>query len=331
MQLQPISLNNSAKERCCLIMAKGNTLLKECAEMMGLDNRAFRGLLFRKKLDITNLNPEQLDKLNEAIPAIYAVRDQCENKILHNYCKLARKRALVAAHGNATNFDEYYQEGIIAIVDAIYGYTNTSINLTTFVYKCVQNGINKAVNRANPFCPLTAEALKLRHGFNVKKSELNRRTNDTEVVEAMGLSDKESKILFAANINVVNEIFALNSINDDHFDDYTSSRRNVNRDVKEVYVIRKDARQAIKDANLSDAELGVLIGNMFPYTGWQENVASKHINPSTNKRFTRAAIPHILERAIKKVKVVYMQPPTTHKENVLVDKLFDELSGKFEK
>jgi isocitrate dehydrogenase len=95
-----------------------------------------------------------------------------------------------------------------------------------------------------------------------------------------------------------------------------------------VFFIRHEARQAVKDANLDEFELACLMAEIFPYHGWKEDVASKHINKRTGERFTRQNIQYALERVKKKVRDVYLNPPENPVENPIVDKFFDEWSAE---
>ncbi len=57
MNIKPIFLSAAELAEMSAIMAVGNTALKDCADMLGLEDKEFRGLLFRDKLE--NLTPEQ--------------------------------------------------------------------------------------------------------------------------------------------------------------------------------------------------------------------------------------------------------------------------------
>lgn len=326
--MRSVSLSKAVLNELCLIMVKGNSLLKECAEMMGLTHNKFRGKLFNNKLDTSKLTPEQLAKLEAAKPFIFAVREKCELKILEGFNRMVLKQAQAAA---ANNFDphnaigDFRGEGVAACLDAIYSYSDMSIKFSNFLWQCIRRRIVEEINRRNPFCPLTNEAVMLLRCFNQQKDKFNDHVTDEQVVEAMGLSDKQKEVLFGTLMKVINE-----APEEEGADDYTAGRRSVNRDFKEVFVIRREVRQAIKDAELNDFELECLVAEMYPYHGWKEDVASKHVNQKTGQRFTRQNIMYALERAKKKVKAALTNPPAVHKQNPNIDKFFDEMSGDFE-
>lgn len=325
-------LNKAELEQVCQIMSIGNTALKECAKMMGMNQREFRGKLFGNKLDTSKLSAEETDKLTAAKPLIFAVREKCEEAVRNNFKRLIAQQAWMAARNNydsANAKEEFMQEGDLAVLDGIYGYTDTKIRLSTYVWQCIRRRIFDAVNRLNPLCPLTNESLDLIRRVQEIQSE-NSDISDEQAVETLGFSSEESEVFFRSITKVVNEQWhqtgaPVNGIQrqDSHQDDYTSNRKGVNNDFKEVFFIRKEAREAIKDANLNDFEMACVFGEIFPYHGWKEDVASKHVNSRTGERFTRQNIQHVLVRAKDKIKEAYLNPPEVHLENPIVDKFFD--------
>ncbi len=321
-------LSVTVMNELCQIMANGNPLIKECAKMMGLKHRVFRGQLFKNKLDTSNLIASQLDKLNAAKPLILEVRDKCESLILSGFDGMVQQQAKAAA---ANNFDphnsyyDFYQEGKAALIDAIYSYSDLAVKFKHYTWRCIQRRIVSTINGMNALCPLTNEAVILRKKFQEQKSLFNGPVTDDEVVVAMGLTANEREVLFSSTTKVINEFYYGESEGED---DYTGNRRNVDRDTHEVYVDRNDARQALKDANLDGFELDCILADMFPYHGWKEDVASKHVNPRTGERYTRQNVQYTLDRAKKKVRETFMNPPKEHKENAYIDQFFEEMSGK---
>lgn len=327
--MRAIQLDSAELESLMNIMSVGNTALKECADMMGLTHRTFRGQLFNNKLDTSKLNAEQLQKVNDAKPLIFAIREKCEEKIRAGFKRMVMQQAYLASRNNydpSNAKEEFMQEGEIAVLDAIYGYTDTKIALSTFIWRCVRRRIMVAINRLNPFCPLTNEALQLVCRVQEIQNK-NPELTEIQAVEVLGLNDTEREVFFSSVTKVMNERIE-KSTEHLHSDDYTSGRRGVDHDVKEVFFIRHEARQAVKDADLDEFELACLMAEIFPYHGWKEDVASKHINKRTGERFTRQNIQYALERVKKKVRDVYLNPPEVHLENPLVDKFFDEWSAE---
>jgi DNA-directed RNA polymerase specialized sigma subunit len=316
-------LTKTELDELCKIMSVGNTALRECAEMMGMKRREFRGKLFNNRLDSSKLTPAQVEKLEAAKPLIFAVREQCQEKVRANFKRLIAQQAWWAArnnHDKQTAKDEFMQEGEIAVLDGIYGYTDTKIRLSTYIWQCIRRRIFGAINHLNPLCPLTNEALDLVHRVQ-EVQNVNSDLTDEQAVKVLGFNTEETKIFFRSITKVINDVKV--SSGEDHTDDYTADRRGVDRDVKETFFIRKEARQAVKDADLNEFELACIFGDTFPYHGWKEDVASKHINPQTGKRFTRQNIQHVLERAKEKIRKAFLYPREVPLENHKVDEFFD--------
>jgi len=316
-------LTKTELEEVCQIMSVGNVALRECAEMMGMKRREFRGKLFNGRLDTSKLTHEQLEKLKAAKPLIFAVRDECQEKVRGNFKRLIAQQAWLAARNNCdpqTAKDEFMQEGEIAVLDGIYGYTDTKIKLSTYIWQCIRRRIFDAINHLNPLCPLTNEAIDL-----VRRVQEVQGTNsdltDEQAVEILGFTSEETEVFFRSITKVMNDVKV--SSDQEHADDYTAGRRGVDRDVKETFFIRKEARQAVKDADLNEFELACVFGDTFPYHGWKEDVAAKHINPQTGKRFTRQNIQYVLERAKDKIRKAFLHPPEVPLENHKVDEFFD--------
>lgn len=340
-------LSKTELEELTQIMSVGNSALKRCADMLDLGYREFRGKIFEKqdrhgpvvvtvekletKLEqeslkrFKELTHEQLESLKAAVPLIQAVHDKCQNRILANFKKMVAKQAFLASRNNydpENAREEFTAEGWFAVLDAVYSYTDLKTKLSTFVWRCMRRRIVAAINRMNPMCPLTNEALEIVRRVQEVK-DLQPDLTDDEAVEIVGLTSDEKDVFFSAVTKVVNE--NVQTLDEEtHDDDYTGGRRGVDRDFKEVFFIRKEARQALKDADLDDFEFACVIADTFPYHGWKEDVASKHVNPRTGERYTRQNVQYVLDRAKKRIRDVYIRPPKVHLDNPLVDKFFDE-------
>jgi DNA-directed RNA polymerase specialized sigma subunit len=329
--MRPINLSKPVLDNLCLIMSVGNSALKECAEMMGMEDQEFRGQFFRGTLDTSKLTAEQLVKLEKSKPLIHAVRNKCETTILEGFDRMVHRQASAAAAHNVDKEnvrDDFYQAGLYALDKAVFSYTDRSIPFRNYAWQVIRRDIVAQINKSNSLCPLTNEAILLRRNFEQAKQQFNGPVSDEEVVEAMGLSVKERDVLFSSGTKVINEIVNKDVEGDD---DYTASRRGVDRDFHAVSAIREEVRQAVKDADLSAFELDCVLTELFPYHGWKEDVASKHINYRTNQRFTRQNVQYALARAKQKIQEVITNPPDTHKQNPFIDKFFDEWSGRHEK
>ncbi len=332
LKLKPVYLSQAELTEMSSYMAVGNTALKECAEMLGMDDRDFRKLLFRDKL--VNLTPEQIEKINIAKPLILIVKNKCEDKLQRGFFRWTTKQAkIISNQANDADhaFEDLQSEGMWAIVDATYSYTDTNIKVQSFIRKVIRRRMLAAYNKMNPLCPLTNEALQLRRMFDAKKAEYNERITDQQVIDDMELLPKQQKILIRSMTQVISQQqLETNNGEVDANNDYTGARRGIDNDFKGVFS-KHEIRQAVKNANLSPLELETYLTSLYPYHGWQETIAAKYVNERTGKRFTRQYISLIRERAESKIKFAYLNPPEEHVENKEVDQWFNEMNGVSEK
>jgi DNA-directed RNA polymerase specialized sigma subunit len=337
--MKTLVLSKAEVDELCQIMTVGNVALKRSAEMLGLEHGEFRGLLFDSKdraskkniLDpyISKLTPEQKQAFDEAIPLIMTVRDKCEAKLRAAFYPMIVKQAKAAANRMNDPHDAYQdfvQDGEMGVLDATYSYEiGKGTQLKSYVWRCIRRKIVGDINRMNPFCPLTNEAVDIIRRVEEERAK-HDRISDVEIIELLGLTPDEREVYFGAITKVVNEA----SDEEMHADDYTSNRRGVDGDIKEIFFIREDVRQAVKDADLDEFELTCYMNDLFPCHGWKSDVAKNFTNERTGEKYTRQNIQYVLERAKKKVKDAFSNPPAKHKENPLIDRLFDEWNGYYE-
>jgi hypothetical protein len=327
LKLKPVYLSVDELKEMAEVMAVGNTALKDCAAMMGMDDRDFRKVLFRDKLVMT---PEQKEKVDIAKPLILTVKNKCEDRLQCAFFKWATKQAtIISIQANDSHhaFEDLQAEGMWAIVDATYSYTDTSIKIPSFVRKVARRRMLSAYNKMNPLCPLTNEALRLRKMFEEQKTTYDDRVTDQEVIDDMNLPPKQQKVLIRSMTQVVSQQ-QLESDNVNASNDYTVARRGIDNDFKEIFS-RTEIRQAVKNANLNPLELETFLTSLCPHHGWQESIAAKHTNERTGKRLTRQYIFIVRDRAESKVKSAYLNPPKEHLENEQVDQWFDEMNGNY--
>ena len=328
--LKAVKLPKEELKRLCVLMSDGNSLLNECAEMFKMDRRTFRGKLFNKKLDLSQLDAIQLTKLQAAIPAIMKVKEVCEPAILSGFKRLVMQQSRFAALNSSdmVNASENYaQEAMIGLLDAVYGYIDLKVSFMTYVWRIIRQRIHRSANKENPFKPLTNEALKLVRRFNDQKVRLTvvGPVSEQQVVDSLNLSSHERQLLSDVTKKMLSSS-QKNDVNTELDGDYTSFRVDID-DVKETFVEKDEVRAAFKNANLSPIELELVFAESFPYAGWREDVASKHTNPKTGKRYTRE-VTNIINRAKDKIQQALLHPPEVNVENPEIDRIFDSFLVK---
>jgi RNA polymerase sigma factor (sigma-70 family) len=299
-------------------MRKGNERLKVCAEALGMDNVAFRKKILRGSFNPAewlDLSTEQMVLVTNAIPYIQAVQSIEMEMLSHNvrFLHQQSRKWVEKIKGGSADADDFFQEAAIGLVDAIYGYTRDDIAFSTFFYYAIAHRLQTAVEQMADLSTLNKDAKTLMELFELAKHEVNRPANETEIMDYMGITNEERKLLIAArrrvnNASTINQVFRNNGMGPDvERNDYTYFRAGFDEDAEPVVeeVDRNETvahvRLAIEKAKLTDLERVVLDHFMKDGHGWQAQLARNVTNPSTGQPYTRAGIGNILQTAQKKV------------------------------
>lgn len=304
------------------LMCEGNTLLKQCADATGMDHKQFRSKLFKSPLMKINrdLRPlikqewkdaseETVELIARAVPYIKAVKN-IEWDMIQQFSRLANRMAKKWCNrfvGIMNASEDYYQEALMGLLDAIYGYSRLDIKFITFAWMSIRNRLANANNKNNDLGPITNQALELLSQFEETKRVLNRYATDEEIYEIMDLSPKELKAITKAKVRCLNESsIEWEGEDGNRITDYTEIRMGIDKETDSV-PCHYEIREAMKQANLSDLERKVVDIAMCPHYGWQTELAAETINPKTGQPYSRAAINVILEAALKKIKIAYQR------------------------
>ncbi len=316
-----VSLSSEEIDRHFRTMRKGNTALKRCAELTGLENKTFRSKLFHSKFnpDETDVKGERIwpamadttiAEIIKSIPLIEAVRS-IEWTMLCAYSRLAKRHAKAwtkLRSGVIVSEADYFQEAIVALLDAIYSYTQDNVKFITFAWRVIYNRLAAASNKNNPFGPMTNEALKLLKRFEEAKFTFNGPVTDDEVMDSLNLTEEETALLKDVQVRVYGAPEVCSKMfpcDGERTDDYTATRYGIDNE-KDTVPCNFEIREAMQHANLTDFERQIVSTSLYPHYGWQTELAAAHVNPNTNKPYSRAAIAVMLERALRKIKAVYL-------------------------
>ena len=285
---------------------RGSQLLKECACRLGMENKQFRDLLFSGKLHLNGeVSPQDKQFIEESIPEIKAVK-KVEGRVLQGLAGLIYKFAAFAyrkVNSPMVDLDDFLQDARYAVSEALFGYSDSSKSkFITYVSNCIQHRLATSVNKCNPFCPLTNEALALLRMVEETKQSLNHPASEDEIFEILQLTPKQQAVVRDASTTIVDGNYL--SLQPGRYNDYTGHRRGIDQETDTVPVYY-ELHEAIERAKLTPVEKHVINAFSDGYYGWQEDVASQHINPKTGKRYTRANIPFILKRAFEKIEQEY--------------------------
>lgn len=292
------------------VMRKGNRQLKYLADTTGMEHRKFRARLFKKVFDPADwpeLNEVQLGEFEPALADIQAVRN-IEVQMMRQFSRLARKHANSWAKkmgGTVVDAEDYLQEALMALLDAIYGYTEEDTQFNTFAWWSIQNRLTTAANKNSPFSPLTNEAIGLLKRFDEAKMKMNRRATDQEIYEACDFTEDECYVIREAQVKVYNAC----QVNEHHEEqcsviveaasDYTAQRRGIDGE-RDTVPCHYEVRDAMLRANLTARERRVVDTSICPHYGWQTELGKEF-------GVSKTTIGHILQRALLKIKSAYLR------------------------
>ncbi len=290
----------------CIILVKGNVMLKRCAKMAGMENKEFREKLFSAGMDPSRMGVPHTVVLavTDAVPAIKAVK-ALENVILSGFVCMAWKLARRASGWGLLERADAQQEALAALVDAIYGYSKLATQFQTFAYHTMYRRLRYVHNKYRPLSKWTNQAIDLMQAFEKQKNEMEwlNRVNDEQVIENMDLSEEEQEIVRKCLVATQNEttFFTFSGKSNE---DYTGYRRSLEDEGKTIQV-GLEVREAIEYADLTDLEMTVLKASMEPYHGWITDIAATTCNPKTKLPYSKKNISLILQKAQNKVRAAY--------------------------
>lgn len=312
--IDPIMLGEEELDTCFKVMRKGNTQLRTLAKLTGMEDRKFRAKLFKDGLN--DWTEEQHAQIAQAMPDIQAVRN-IEWKMMRQFSRLARKLSNSWSKklgGSAFDKEDYLQEALMALLDAIYGYTDEDTQFITFAWWIIRNRLTTAANKDNPFSPLTNEAMGLLKRFDEAKLKLNRYATDQDVYDACGFTEEECKVIREAQVKVYNASAIKDELKggdgsqgfegSDTSGDYTAQRSGIDRE-KDTVVVSYEVRDAVKRARLTTMERKVIEAAMqASYRhGWQTDFAENNVCEATGKPYSRQRIMQVYQRALEKIEV----------------------------
>lgn len=303
-----LPLSESELEVCLAIMRKGNKNIKMLAEDLGMEQREFRKKLFKqsfKASDWPGITDSQAAAIVAAMPSIQAVRN-IEYKMLCAHAAMARKHALSFGkrnYGGVCEIEDFYQEALMAVLDAIYSYTEESA-FTTFAWHAITRRLTTAENKANPFTPLTNEAMKLVRLFDKTANSFNGKVSDDEVYAKMNITDEELAVLKDARRKVVSGSQIVQDGEESSVVDYTEGRSGIDGE-RDTVPCNYELYEAIDRAGLTEMEREVILCTMYPYYGWQADLAKNTHNPKTGRPYSRMTVNNVLKSALEKVKKAY--------------------------
>lgn len=224
-------LSVSRKKEVCSIMAIGNVALAAMAESLNFSNtKEFRKFLFRHKFSIKSMSAEiNMSEKNrlfvvEEIEKVKRIRN-IESELLSGYCNIVRDLANKYYRVGCDDYENYVQEGYIALIDAIYGYKDESIEFSTFCYTAIKNHLLSVLRYDNQLSPLSRDAVCLKRDFEKCRKSLGDFCQDEEIFEKLSWTKKQIE-LYRHSLVVPVQASMLFTEKDENFD-YSSLAKDV--------------------------------------------------------------------------------------------------------
>lgn len=312
INVEPTRIPKEDLENHCNVLVVGNVKLKHCAELAGMNQRKFRGRLFKADMrpEKLNLSNKVVMVVNQSLPSIRAVQ-ALEWTMFTGFIRVAWNIASRISRWGVLEYEDAEQEAYAALVDSIYGYSKPGVKFKTFVWKAIQNRLLRLHNRTNPLSPLSNNALAVMALFEAERSKMNCNgpVRPEEVMDRLNLSEKDRTLVTAClGIRVVGGYDLGRPDDDEGLFDYSTLRVGAETDERFNVKCHFEIREAMHRASLTEVERQVLEASLEPYYGWLTDMAEKTINPDTSKPYTKRGIGVILTRALAKVRQSYERP-----------------------
>jgi RNA polymerase sigma factor (sigma-70 family) len=266
----PRILSEDEKEELAAIMKKAAGIIQIAAKRFELSIKSFRIKFFKGELEIT-------DEERQAINTIKGI----EITALEGYCRLAyviaRKfyRKDLEAKSGAI-LDDYLQEGMAAISDAIFSYDG-STKFSTYITWSIRNRLILYVRNDQSLSPVKRRVIKLR-------AKILKHMNDTqksfeEAANDLDIDSKDQEECYASLTKAIN-ISDANANWDNNLASY-----------EHVFIDTEfNSKEVLDKSPLSDFERDILIAHLddIPLVRVVENY-----------KYSRMAGTYALERAKK--------------------------------
>lgn len=327
--------------KCTSLLVESNIILKKWASYLGNKKRQeFRKLLFKGIKDCQQMRQFEVKLFGGNIPESLLCQFRCERQYIidihHKYypdlggtvewtmlcgfSAIAKKLAQKWASYNHAewkiknranqNKGDFNNEAYIALLNAIYGYTNPEIKFITYVHTSINNRMIRYANISDNMFSLSNNHIKLLIRFESTYRSFNDHVTFDQVIEKMGIDPKENRKTYLTLISLLRKVSLDSELknrdnrNSETFGDEeeSSDYADFSKQNKENPVAKMSVENALKATNLTEFEKALLEASMCPYVGWQSDIASKHINPKTGKPYSRMWATYALRNALEKLK-----------------------------
>jgi DNA-directed RNA polymerase specialized sigma subunit len=293
-------LSPEEKRECMEVMRTGNDLMKAWAEdfygRKNLTTRLRRGLFKWKAnpADPEAISPEQAGIPDSVMDVILKVKS-IESKVMFGYVRMVvglSRRFLWATKFSYLDMDDLILEGLIALRDAIYSFSNEKAEFSTYAHWAVKRRLRRKIYKASDLGQLGETALRLLEGYykhqRILQKQLGYEPNRTTVMAAMNLTWEQEDHLEAMFRRVVRS-----SDMQVGFED-SNPYENLGEDNDGPDLDMLSFEHAVE---ASDMERELIQAALRGEERFRSKIAQKHINPETNKPYSRMSATNMLRRA----------------------------------
>lgn len=319
-----VKLAGTQKKKALEILGRGNVLLKKWAAFFPPKKyRQFRNAVMDGSKNPQGVIPvEKLAEFHGDLPYMIAIRHDkyeelsdrsVEQTILEGFSALAKRHARKwSLEGDPVGLtkQDFLQEAYMQVIEAMYSWLpDHNVEISTFIWVALKNRMSNVVNQqGNMLCPLTNSDLELMTRYEQTKRSMHQYVTFDQVIAELGLSIEEGKHLNT----LLTRVFAENQLggqkggqnedDNEQGNDYTGHRVGVDRESETDTIIQQQhVNDTLKRAGLTSFERELIEAAMNPFNGWQTAFAKSHVNPATNRPYSRMRITQVLEMARAKV------------------------------
>jgi DNA-directed RNA polymerase specialized sigma subunit len=331
-----VLLSDDEKEAVAKTMIAGNVVLKELhkqAKANGAKEKTryarqhFRKELFKHFDDVARRKGNRKYttvlhgvKISESdCQLILAVR-AIEYKVLQSISKLIAN--LANRWNKRTNipFEDVYNEALLSAINSVYCFTKSKqgkkVKFATFVTHAVTRRIMNMNRTEKPLSHWTNDESQLFAKYEKTRQTTEQSLNNEgkprgpvsfdDLMRIMKVDEDERNALQKMLTGVIRQSDMVNTGEENKGNyDYTAAAKQSRPD--EPSVLDDAQKAALAAAQLDEWEKAVLQAylNAPEGTGWKTEIAKRHINPKTNRHYSRPAPEIALRRIRKKVLKIY--------------------------
>jgi len=224
-----------------------------------------------------------------------------EERALASVGKLLHKLAYNASlhRNNQLEFEDYYNEAVLAGINAVYSYCDPNIKFTTFIQTSI---INKFKNENNSNRFSSAVCQKTRKNFR-NYSILKEKHPNLEQEELFKMMNLNNREIFALK-SMFTTFTPVSQYGDSESENSNFLYEQVDNRKKNVLLEEFD--KIISETEMTSWERTVLMAFLNGKDhGWASEIAEKTINPETKLPYSRRAPRLALDRVLERIRQKY--------------------------